>query len=142
MVRIDFRSTTVADESAIRALLQQAHGAARAHPMFERRHLQWKYWQPRQGWQGSRSYVLTRNGEIIAHAAVVPAVCSSVTDRLKLLHVIDWAASADTRGAGNTLMQHIGTLAVRWQTRSSPPRVTMRRCACCRSSDLRNPTPW
>jgi hypothetical protein len=111
MARIDFRSTTVADEAAIRALLQQAHGAARAHPMFESRHLHWKYWQPRQGWQGSRSYVLTRNGEIIAHAAVVPAVCSSITDRLKLLHVIDWAASADTRGAGNTLMQHIGTLA-------------------------------
>ena len=111
MARIGFRSTTVADESAITALLQQAHGVARAHPMFERQHLYWKYWAPREGWRGSRSYVLTRNGEIIGHAAVVPAVCSSGTDRLKLLHVIDWAARADTRGAGNTLMRHIGTLA-------------------------------
>jgi len=111
MARISFRSTTVADESAITALLQQAHGAAYAHPMFERRHLYWKYWEPLEGWHGSRSYVLTRNSEIIAHAAVVPAVCSSRTDRLKLLHVIDWAARADRRGAGNTLMQHIGTLA-------------------------------
>jgi hypothetical protein len=111
MARIGFRSTTVADESAIQALLQRAHGAARGHPMFQRRHLYWKYWEPYAGWQGSRSYVLTRDGDIIAHAAVVPAVCNWGNDRLRLLHVIDWAARADALGAGNTLMQHIGTLA-------------------------------
>jgi hypothetical protein len=41
----------------------------------------------------------------------VPAVCRWGNDRLKLLHVIDWAARAEARGAGNTLMRHIGTLA-------------------------------
>ena len=110
MARIGFRSTTVADESAIRALLLQAHGASVAHPMFESRNLFWKYWEPRTDWPGSRSYVLTRDGEIIAHAAVVPGVCSCGERRLRLLHVIDWAARAEARGAGNTLMRHIGTL--------------------------------
>jgi hypothetical protein len=110
MARIGFRSTTVADEPAIRALLQEAHGVAPGYPMFESRHLHWKYWEPREDWQGSRSYVLTRDDRIIAHAAVVPAVCNWGTDRLRTLHVIDWAARAEARGAGNTLMQHIGSL--------------------------------
>jgi hypothetical protein len=111
MTRIGFRSTTVADESAIRSLLQEAHGAAPGHPMFEGRHLHWKYWEPREDWQGSRSYVLTRDERIIAHAAIVPAVCSWGDERRSVLHVIDWAARSEARGAGNTLLRHIGTLA-------------------------------
>jgi hypothetical protein len=111
MAYIGFRSTTATDEPAIRALLQEAHGVAPGHPMFEHRHLQWKYWEPHAGWQGSRSYVLTRDERIVAHAAVVPAVCNWGNQRRQLLHVIDWAALAETRGAGNTLMQRIGGLA-------------------------------
>jgi hypothetical protein len=53
--RIAFRSTTVADESAIRSLLLEAYEVAPGHPMFEGRHLHWKYWEPRAEWQGSRS---------------------------------------------------------------------------------------
>ena len=111
MTRIGFRPTTPTDESAVRSLLQEAHGAAPGHPMFEGRHLHWKYWEPRADWQGSRSYVLTRDDRPVAHAAIVPAVCSWGHERLKLLHVIDWAAHPDARGAGNTLMRHIGALA-------------------------------
>jgi len=111
MTRIGFRTTNPADEPAIRSLLQEAHGVAPGHPMFEGRHLRWKYWEPRADWQGSRSYVLTRLDRIIAHAAIVPAVCDWGNERLKLLHVIDWAARPDARGAGNTLMRHLGALA-------------------------------
>ena len=111
MPRIGFRSTTVADESAIMALLQAAHVAPPAHPTFEHRHLCWKYWEPCQGWQGSRSYVLTRDGQILAHAAVVPAVYAWGSGHLKLLCVIDWAARPDARGAGVAIMQRLGDLA-------------------------------
>jgi hypothetical protein len=110
MTSVGFRPTTVADEPAILALLQEAHGAAPGHPMLEHRHLSWKYWEPRRGWPGSRSYILTLDDRIVAHAAVVPAVCKFANRRLNVLHVIDWAARAQARGAGNTLMQHIGTL--------------------------------
>lgn len=80
------------------------------HPMLEHRHLYWKYWQPRTGWQGSRSYILSGDDRIIAHAAVAPAIYAWGNSRLNVLHVIDWAARPETRGAGSTLMQHIGTL--------------------------------
>jgi len=111
MARISFRSTTVTDEPALRELLQEAHGLAPGAPMFEGGLLYWKYWQPWAGWPGSRSYVLTRDELILAHAAIVPAVCNFGNGRLNVLHVIDWAARAQARGAGKTLMQHIGTLA-------------------------------
>jgi hypothetical protein len=111
MARIGFRSTTPADESAIVGLLQEAHGSSPTNPAFEPRHLHWKYWQPHEGWQGSRSYVLTKDDRIVAHGTVVPAVCTWEQQRVRVLHVIDWAARAEVRGAGAAVMEHIGKLA-------------------------------
>jgi hypothetical protein len=123
MACIGFRSTTAADEPAILALLQESHATAPGQPPFEHRHLHWKYWEPRAGWPGSRSYILTQGEDIVAHAAVVPAVCSFGNVRLNVLHVIDWAARAQARGAGNTLMQHIGTLCDAILTSSGSDRA-------------------
>jgi hypothetical protein len=111
MAQIGFRSTTVADESAILAVLQEAHGMSSASPMLDSRHVHWKYWEPHEGWRGSRSYVLTKDERIVAHAAVVPATCVWGTNRIDILHVIDWAARPDARGAGAAIMQHLGKLA-------------------------------
>ena len=111
MALIGFRSTTVADESAILAVLQEAFGMPSASPMLDSRHLHWKYWEPHEGWRGSRSYVLTKDERIVAHAAVVPATCAWGTNRIDILHVVDWAARPDARGAGAAMMQHLGKLA-------------------------------
>jgi hypothetical protein len=111
MARIGFRSTTPADEPAIVALLREAHGSPATSPALEPRHIHWKYWQPHEGWQGSRSYVLTKDDRIVAHGTVVPAVCAWDYERIRVLHVIDWAARADVRGAGAAVMDHIGKLA-------------------------------
>lgn len=105
-----FRSTTVADEPAIRGASAGSLRHSTGAPDARTSHLYWKYWEPRAGWQGSRSYILTQDDRILAHAAVVPAVFSFGNDRLQVLQVIDWAARAQARGAGNTLMQYIGTL--------------------------------
>jgi Acetyltransferase (GNAT) domain len=113
MARIGFRPTTLADESAIVALLREAHGAPSpaANSTLEHRHMVWKCWQPHEGWQGSRSYVLTKDDRIVAHGTVVPAVCAWEGERINMLHVIDWAARAEVRGAGAAVMEHIGKLA-------------------------------
>lgn len=110
MARIAFRPTTLADESEIVALLQQAHGKAPGDPTLEHRHMYWKCWHPHEGWQGSRSYVLTKDDRIVAHGTVVPARCAWESGRIIMLHVIDWAAQAEVRGAGAALMQHLGKL--------------------------------
>jgi hypothetical protein len=111
MMRVVFRSTTAADEPAIVDLIKEANGMLPGHPMLERRHVRWKYWEPYERWPGSRSYVLTRNDRIIAHGAVVPAVCAWTDGRLSLLHVIDWAALPEAPGAGGALMHRLGGLS-------------------------------
>ncbi len=122
MARIGFRSTTPADESAILALLREAHGAPAADPALERQHMHWKCWQPHEGWQGSRSYVLTKDDRIVAHGTIVPAVCAWERERINMLHVIDWAARSEVRGAGAAVMENIGKLADVIATSSGSPK--------------------
>jgi hypothetical protein len=110
MARIEFRSTTGDDEGTIVALLQESLGMKPDHPMLERRHLHWKYWEPREDWHGSRSYALTKDGRIVAHGAVVPCECVWGSHRIRMLHVIDWAGKSDARGSGAAIMQHIAKL--------------------------------
>jgi hypothetical protein len=106
----NFRSSTAADEAEIAALLRGSLGLAPGHPMAEPSHLYWKYWEPRADWAGSRSYVYLRNGQIVAHGAVVPNVCLWRAHRMKALHVIDWAAKPDSGGSGVALMKQIAKL--------------------------------
>jgi hypothetical protein len=110
VVSQNFRSSTVADEAAIAALLRESLGLQPGHPMAQPNHLHWKYWEPRADWPGSRSYVYLRDGQIVAHGAVIPNVCLWREHRIKALHVIDWAASRDSSGSGVALMKQIGKL--------------------------------
>ena len=78
--------------------------------MAEPNHLRWKYWEPHPNWTGSRSYVYLRDRQIVAHAAIIPNVCLWREQRVKAVHIIDWAAKADSGGSGVTLMKQIGKL--------------------------------
>jgi hypothetical protein len=106
----NFRPSTVADEGAIVALLRESLGLAPGHPTLDPNLLRWKYWEPRADWVGSRSYVYLRNGQIVAHGAVIPNVCLWQGHRITMLHVIDWAAKPDSGGSGVALMKQIGKL--------------------------------
>jgi hypothetical protein len=82
-------------------------------PNSEPAQLNWKYWQERPDWPGTRSYVMTRGDEILAHAAVVPGACLlgeglAGAQRVRALHIIDWAARPTAVGAGASLMKHLG----------------------------------
>jgi hypothetical protein len=50
---------------------------------------------------------MTTGEEIIAHGAVVPLPCLWGDQRLKIVHLIDWAARADSTGAGMSLMTRV-----------------------------------
>jgi hypothetical protein len=74
--------------------------------------LEWKYLCPRVGWDGSRSYVLERDGGIVAHGGVCP-----VTFRLpnggtvSSLAIMDWAADPSSPGAGLMLYRKLMEMA-------------------------------
>ncbi len=78
------------------------------HPNARARDLQWKYWAPRADFPGPRSYVLTSDGIVVAHAALVPGVILSEGRRSTSAHVIDWVARRGHGGAGVALMKYIG----------------------------------
>jgi hypothetical protein len=98
------RASTPADAPAIVELLLQAG----LRPNVEPQSLQWKYWQVRGDWTGSRSFVLVRGSEILAHAGIVPGMCSRAGGRVRVIHMIDWAARQDVPGAGVSLMKYVG----------------------------------
>jgi hypothetical protein len=101
------RVSTPADGPAIVALLRNAG----LHPIWQERGLHWKYWQKRADWPGDRSFVLSDGSQILGHVAIVPGACTWGHQRAAVVHMIDWAASADAPGAGVALMKHVRSLA-------------------------------
>lgn len=106
-MRTDIRPSVPADAPAIIELL----AAAGLKPNVEPDALRWKYWQDREDYSGTRSFVATRGEEILAHAAVVPGSYAEASRRISVLHVIDWAARPNEAGIGVSLMKYVGRLA-------------------------------
>ena len=104
MARSSFRPATPADAPAVRELLSEAG----LHPNSEPAALEWKYWHERTDWPGPRSFVMARGDEILAHAAIIPGACLSGAQRVRTIHVIDWAARQSATGAGVSLMKYLG----------------------------------
>lgn len=97
-----FRATTSADEAALIGLLQRAfpEGPGGA---FEPRLMRWKYWEPREGWAEPRSYVLEREGRLVAHAGLWPVTVPGERG----IHMIDWASDPQAPGAGVSILQRL-----------------------------------
>ncbi len=100
------RPTTPEDAQAIATLLAEAG----LHPHMALTEMRWKYWERREDWPGSRSFVIARENEILAHAAVLPGRLMWDGGNARTLHLIDWAARPTAAGAGVALMKHIGRL--------------------------------
>lgn len=116
MASISFRPSVPADGPAITALLTQAFDRSLPTPTHGSTSLagqlqHWKYWQPRDDWPGVRSYLLERDGEILAHAGVVPGRCRWEGGTLDLLHMIDWVARPGALGAGAALLKQLARLS-------------------------------
>src|SRR5262245_46530942 len=98
------RPSTPEDAPAIVALLEQAG----LRPSRASADLHWKYWQPRADCPEPRSWVLADGTDVIAHAAAIRSNCSWQGGRIRLIHMIDWAARPGEVGAGTALMKYIG----------------------------------
>jgi hypothetical protein len=104
--RYSVRATTPEDGPEIVALMADAD----LRPNVEPQDLQWKYWQQRGDWIGPRSYVVSDGRGVLAHAAIIPLSCERQGRRLRVAHLIDWAARAGEPGTGLMLMRYVATL--------------------------------
>jgi Acetyltransferase (GNAT) domain len=85
----------------------QANGDA---PFLAPATIQWKYFTPRPDWNGSRSYAYREGGQIVAHGCVVPITVPLAGGDVRLISVVDWAATASIRGIGRTLIADLTAL--------------------------------
>jgi hypothetical protein len=102
-----FRATEPDEADRVREFLAGVFHMAITAPAFEPSLIHWKYYQPRPDWQGSRSYVLERNGEIVSHGCVWPMPFNTTSGIVSACQIIDWAAAPAAPGAGMLLRREI-----------------------------------
>ncbi len=105
-----FRPTRPEDAGEISKFMQQVFGMPADSPGLNVLQMDWKYWREHPEWEGSRGYVMERDGHIIAHGSVVPLTCIWGDRRLKMVDLIDWAGSPAHPGAGITLLKRVSQL--------------------------------
>lgn len=109
---MEFKASDPGQLEAIARLLQQSFRVPAEDPSVDLSYLAWKYYTEGPSWPGSRSYIMqSREGEILAHAAIWPF-------QLRLRDCVregfgfgDWAASEQHPGAGLFLLKKLMTLA-------------------------------
>jgi hypothetical protein len=108
---MNFRATSEADHEAIAALLTRVFQAGPDNLFYSRQHQSWKYWQPRSGWEGSRSFVLEQDRKLLAHGCVWPLPIRGADRAWNGIYLIDWAADpAAPAGVGIALLRRIAAL--------------------------------
>lgn len=101
-----FRPSTIEDETQLIELLARVFAVDKSEPALAPGLMRWKYWTPRGDIDEPRSYVMEREGRIVAHAGLWPVVVrGEKTERG--VHMIDWASSPDVPGVGVSLLQRL-----------------------------------
>jgi len=106
-----FRPSTPEDQAGIAQFLDRVFQIPLTQPVIQPANMHWKYWKPEVAWNGSRSYVLERDGAILAHGAVWPLELLRGGDTISCFGLIDWAADPASAGAGMALTSRMFQLA-------------------------------
>jgi len=102
-MKSSFRPSTPADRAGIVALAQRAFGADPDAAFIDASLMRWKYWLPRDDFSEPRSFVMERNGRVIAHAGLWPVMAGGERGA----HMIDWMSDPDAPGAGVAVLQRV-----------------------------------
>lgn len=92
---------------AIRQFLAKVFGVDADAAFLAPEIMAWKYWDRRQDWTEPRSYVLEREGVIVAHAGLWPMTFGGAAGSARGIQMIDWASAKDSPGAGVALVQKL-----------------------------------
>jgi hypothetical protein len=106
---LSFRTTNPSDGPRLAALFKNMLGMSPGSPGLDPKFMAWKYWEPRADWNEARSYVLEKEGVILAHAGIWPLTFTfqSGANPARGIQMIDWAAASDAAGAGLALLRRL-----------------------------------
>jgi hypothetical protein len=99
--------TTIEDLKPLSEFLARTFDTALSASFLNPAAMAWKYWERRDDWSGPRSYVLRREGEILAHAGIWPMTFGAGANAVRGIHMIDWASAKESPGAGLSLVQKL-----------------------------------
>lgn len=106
------RATEQKDLPALARFLVHVYKFDSSDPHVDLELLEWKYLYPRPGWQGGRSYLLEKDGQIVAHCGVCPAIFHLPDgNTVESLTMMDWAAAPSFPGVGVMLFRKVMELA-------------------------------
>jgi hypothetical protein len=108
-MKATFRATNPADRMQVSNLLAQAFDGHPAASLVDPATMAWKYWDARGDWPEPRSYVLERDGRLVAHAGIWP-VSVEGENAVRGVQMIDWCAARDSPGAGVALVQKFAAM--------------------------------
>ena len=109
-MKSSLRPTSISDLNALSQFLVTAFDVGPNAPFLDPAVMAWKYWDRRDDWTGPRSYVLERDGAIVAHAGLWPVTFGTAADGVRGIHMIDWASAKESPGAGLALVQKLAAM--------------------------------
>jgi len=107
-MKFSLRPTTIGDLGTLRQFLQRAFHSRSDAPFVDPFLMAWKYWDQRGDWEGPRSYVLERDGVMVAHAGIYPLTFGA--GEVRGVQLIDWASAKEAPGAGVALLRKLTSM--------------------------------
>lgn len=104
---MEFAVESQAARAEIAAFLAEIFHVTGDAAIIEPRAMQWKLFDARPDWEGSRSAVLRRDGRIVAHAAICPMRFLLPDGEVTGIHPVDWAGSPRVPGSGVLLLRYL-----------------------------------
>jgi hypothetical protein len=105
-----FRQATPDDFEPIAELSSRVFQLPAENPFRNRAYQHWKYWRPHPDWDGSRSYVIERDGRLVAHGCTWPMHFRSAARDWRGQFLIDWVADPAVAGIGIVLLKRTASL--------------------------------
>jgi hypothetical protein len=110
-MNLEFRATHADEIADVKRFLMRIFASRDSSPFIDNANLRWKYYQPRTDFAGSRSFVYTEGGRVVAHACAWPLRFRFGGDTITGVHPIDWAATNEIPAVGALLLRQMRTLA-------------------------------
>ena len=106
----EFAQVQASEQGDVRDFLLRSFAADPASVQFRPEVLRWKYFSDHPEWNGSRSFAIRKDGEMVAHGGVWPVTLVTPDAAIKAIHLIDWAANRSAIGAGVQLLRKMSQL--------------------------------
>ncbi|HEX6802720.1 MAG TPA: hypothetical protein VF133_03495 [Terriglobales bacterium] len=106
-----FAATLPSQQDAMLQFLRDVFRAPAQSNSFQPAVLEWKYFRPHPNWSQPRSFLLQKADEILAHGGVWPIRLATAGEEAQAIHLVDWAGSPSSLGAGVHVLRNLAALA-------------------------------